>query len=110
MFDREGRVAEASAANLFVITGNRLLTPPPNPDVFPGVTRRVILELAKAQGIDAVEVDLRRSDLEAIDGAFLCSTLMEVRGLSQLGDRELSTGELVAYKAIVAAFRALTHQ
>jgi branched-chain amino acid aminotransferase len=110
MFDREGRVAEASAANLFVITGNRLLTPPPNPDVFPGVTRRVILELAKAQGIDAVEVDLRRSDLEAIDGAFLCSTLMEVRGLSQLGDRELSTDELVAYKAIVAAFRALTHQ
>ncbi len=110
MLDREGRVAEASAANMFAIVGDRLITPPPNPDVFPGVTRRIILELAAAQGIDAVEADLHPRDLDSIDGAFLCSTLMEVRGLSRLAGRELPTHELPAYKAIVAAFRALTHQ
>lgn len=110
MFDREGRLAEASAANVFAIVGGRLVTPPLNPDVFPGVTRRVILELAKARGIDTVEADLRSSDLERVDGAFLCSTLMEVRGLSRLGGCELPTHELPVYKAIVAAFRALTHQ
>jgi branched-chain amino acid aminotransferase len=33
MLDREGRLAEASAANVFVIMGDRLVTPPLNPDV-----------------------------------------------------------------------------
>jgi branched-chain amino acid aminotransferase len=110
MFDREGRLAEASAANVFAIVGDRLLTPPPNPDVFPGITRQVILELALANGIDAKETDLRRNDLAAIDGAFLCSTLMEIRGLSLLGERSLPTVELPAFKAVVDAFRSLTHQ
>jgi branched-chain amino acid aminotransferase len=68
------------------------------------------LELALANGIDAKETDLRRNDLAAIDGAFLCSTLMEIRGLSLLGERSLPTVELPAFKAVVDAFRSLTHQ
>lgn len=110
MFDREGRLAEASAANVFVIAAGRLITPPPNPDVFPGVTRQVVLELAAANAIAAIEADLRHPDLVAIDGAFLCSTLMEIRGVSRLGDRELSTLENPIYRKIVDGFRSLTHQ
>lgn len=110
MFDREGRLAEASAANVFVIVGERLLTPPPNPDVFPGITRQVILELAGAQGIHVQETDLRPRDLAKINGAFLCSTLMEIRGLSRLDTRLLPTLELPVFKALVVAFRSLTRQ
>jgi len=110
MFDREERLAEASAANTFVIMGDRLLTPPLNPDVFPGLTRQVVLELARAKGIDAVETDLWRPDLAKIDGAFLCSTLMEIRAVSQVGDYLLQTSELPVYRAILDAFRSLTHQ
>lgn len=110
MFDREGRLAEASAANVFVIVANQLVTPPPNPDVFPGVTRQVVLELAAANAITAKEADLRYQDLAAIDGAFLCSTLMEIRGVSRLADRQLPTLENPVFKTIVDAFRSLTHQ
>lgn len=110
MFDREGRVAEASAANFFAIAGRRLLTPPKNPDIFPGVTRQVLLELAEQEGIEHEEVDLRAADLQKIDGAFLCSTLMEIRALSRLGDLPLATEGNDIYRAIVAAFRRLTHQ
>jgi len=110
MFDREGRLAEASAANVFVINGDRLSTPRLNPDVFPGITRFVFLELANSLGIDVREADIGRDDLAAIDGAFLCSTLMEIRGISQLGARDLPTLELPVYKSLVNAFRAVTHQ
>lgn len=110
MLDREGRVAEASAANVFVIKNDRLLTPPPNSDVFPGLTRQTIMELAKIKGIEVQETDLRPDDLTKIDGAFLCSTLMEIRALNKLGDQQLNTKELPAYNALVRAFRGTTHQ
>lgn len=110
MFDRERRLAEASAANVFIIKGNQLITPRLNPDVFPGITRQVLIELARAMGIDTHEADVRSPDLATIDGAFLCSTLMEIRGLSRLDDRPLQTLTLDVYKALVDAFRSMTNQ
>jgi branched-chain amino acid aminotransferase len=110
MLDRDGRLAEASAANVFVIVDDRLLTPPLNSDVFPGITRQTFLELAGNTGIDLHEIDLRPNDLAKIDGAFLCSTLMEIRALSRLGERPLATTDLPAYKVLVDTFRSMTHQ
>jgi branched-chain amino acid aminotransferase len=60
MFDREGRLAEASAANVFVIMGDRLVKPPLNPDVFPGITRQTTIDKARAEDIDVAELDLAR--------------------------------------------------
>jgi branched-chain amino acid aminotransferase len=110
MFDREGYLTEASAANVFLIAGDQLLTPKLKPDVFPGITRLVLLELARKSGIETREAELRREDLTGVDGLFLCSTLMEIRAVSKLGDRALPTTELAAYKALVSDFRTLTHQ
>jgi branched-chain amino acid aminotransferase len=110
MFDREGHLSEASAANVFLITGDRLITPRLKSDVFPGITRRVLLEIARDCGIETHESELLRQDLAGIDGAFVCSTLMEVRAISRLGQRPLPTVELLAYRTLVNAFRALTHQ
>lgn len=110
MLDREGRVAEASAANFFAIRDGGLLTPALNPDVFPGITRQVVLELARKNGIPCREIDMKTEDLVEIDGAFLCSTLMEVRGLSKLDERSLRTGQDICYQRIVEWFRDMTHQ
>jgi branched-chain amino acid aminotransferase len=110
MLDREGRIAEASAANFFAISGNQLWTPPLNPDVFPGVTRSVVIDLAHKLGIDCTEQDMRASDVQRWDGAFLCSTLMEIRPLSKIDHHAMDTHGLPLYKAVVDAFRQLTHQ
>lgn len=110
MFDREGHLTEASAANVFLIVGDRLITPRLKPDVFPGITRKVFLEIARGQGMDTHEAELRREDLAGIDGAFVCSTLMEIRAISKLGERPLPTVESPVYKTLVTDFRTLTHQ
>src|ERR1043166_7133703 len=110
MFDREGHLTEASAANVFLISGDQLITPRLKPDVFPGITRQVVLEIARGIGLDAHESELRREDLAAIDGAFVCSTLMEIRAISKLGERPLPTIERPQYKNVVTAFRTITHQ
>ena len=110
MFDREGHLAEASAANVFLIVADRLITPRLKPDVFPGITRKVFLEIARDRGMDTHKSELSREDLAGIDGAFVCSTLMEIRAISKLGERPLPTVELPMYKTLVTAFRSLTHQ
>ncbi len=110
MLDREGRVAEASAANFFAILDDRLLSPALNADIFPGVTRQVVLELAEQAGVEHEEIELLPADLRRIDAAFLCSTLMEIRGLSRIGDVALGSAENEVYRTIVASFRSLTHQ
>jgi branched-chain amino acid aminotransferase len=110
MFDREGRLAEASAANVFAISGARLVTPPLNADVFPGITRRMLIEIAQRLGIETREANLRQADLMSIDGLILCSTLMEIRGASLLGQRPLQTSELSVFRALVDEFRRITHQ
>jgi branched-chain amino acid aminotransferase len=109
MFDREGRLAEASAANVFLLRDDSLLTPPLNPDVFPGITRKVIFELAASAGIGIQEQNIAPIDLERADGVLLCSTLMEIRALDRIGDHLFNTLELPAFKRILTDFRRLTH-
>jgi branched-chain amino acid aminotransferase len=109
MFDREGRLAEASAANVFLIIDDRLVTPPLNPDVFPGITRRVVLDLAREAGVEVQEVDCDHAHLARAEGAFLCSTLMEIRAIDRLGDRALNTAELSAFQQLLKDFRRVTH-
>jgi branched-chain amino acid aminotransferase len=110
MFDRDGHLAEASAANVFLIENERLLTPRLKPDVFPGITRRVVIELAKEAGIEVIEAEINYGDLRRLEGAFVCSTLMELRAISRLGDRTLPTAETTIFKDAVKRFRTLTHR
>jgi branched-chain amino acid aminotransferase len=110
MLDREGRITEASAANFFGISTGTLWTPPLNADVFPGVTRRVVIQLAASLGIECKQVNLVPDDLTRMQGAFLCSTLMEIRAVSRIGAVALYTEELQVYQALLSAFRALTHE
>jgi branched-chain amino acid aminotransferase len=110
MLDREGRITEASAANIFFLSNETLVTPSLRDDVFPGITRRVVMELSDRIGIAVVERDLYEKDLGAFDGAFLCSTYMEIRAISVLGTRSLDTTGSAAYRAIVKEFRAMTRR
>jgi branched-chain amino acid aminotransferase len=110
MLDRQGRITEASAANIFFIEADGICTPPLNPDVFPGITRKVVLEIAAACRIPHRECDLWPHSLQSIQGAFLCSTLMEIRGIAQLGEAHLRTFEHPIYLQIVREFEQLVRE
>jgi branched-chain amino acid aminotransferase len=108
MMDRHGNLAEASAANVFLINNGRLTTPALTGDVFPGITRNTIFDICRQAGIACMEGVVSRSDVEHTDGAFLCSTLMEIRPITQLGGRRLATLDMPVYNTIIDAFANLT--
>jgi branched-chain amino acid aminotransferase len=91
LLDREGRVAEAPTANVFVVRGGRLLTPPTE-RVLAGVTRATLLEIARAEGIDASEVHLAAEELADADEAFLCSTSAAVLPIASVDGKPMRAG------------------
>ena len=74
----DGRLAEAPTANLFLIRGGVLRTPPLRDGVLAGITRATLLELAAGLGIPAREETLTRGDAYEADEAFLCGTGLEL--------------------------------
>ena len=79
--DADGAVLEAAHANLFVVEGDRLVTPPADGRLLPGVTRARVIA---ATGAAEEPIDLDR--LAAADGAFLSSSIALVRPLAGFGD------------------------
>ena len=74
LLNAQGRVAEASVANVFTVEGGRLRTPPLVDGALGGITRASVLEIAAAEGIDAREESLGRFDLLGADEVFLTGT------------------------------------
>jgi branched-chain amino acid aminotransferase len=72
------RLTEGASSNLFVVRSNRLLTPPLEDGLLEGITRGLVLELAREDGIEVSEESLAGDDLRAADEAFLTSTLKGV--------------------------------
>ena len=87
-----GNVAEASVANVFVVRGGELRTPPATDGALEGITRQTVLELAGTLGIPAREQTLGRFDLFAADEAFLTGTGAGIVPLRSLDGRPIGAG------------------
>jgi len=74
VLNARGLVAEASATNVFALTGDRLETPPVTDGALEGLTRRTVMELAAELGLDVRERSLGRFDLFAAEAVFLTGT------------------------------------
>ena len=109
LLDGAGRLAEASTSNLFLIRGEALVTPSVDADVFPGITRRCVLEISERIGAEAVEREVDPRELARCEGAFLASTMLELRPFSAIDDAAFETAAHPLYRRVRAEFDALTH-
>jgi branched-chain amino acid aminotransferase len=84
-----GRLACASAANLFLVVGGRVLTPPTADGALPGVTRGRLLEIGPAAGIAVAASPLPVEALNEASEAFVSSSLAGIRPIGTLAGRAL---------------------
>ncbi|ATW87727.1 branched-chain amino acid aminotransferase [Halohasta litchfieldiae] len=93
MVDVDGHVTEGATSNLFFVRDNALRTPSLDGPVLPGITRRVVLELAAEEGIPVEEGQYTPEEIRNADEVFLTNSTWEIRpvetvdGLS-VGDDE----------------------
>jgi branched-chain amino acid aminotransferase len=108
LLDDRGFVTEGSSSNVFAVRAGRLATPPLAAGILEGVTRGVVLRLARELGVAAEETPLRPEDLEGADEVFITSTIREIVPVTRLGDRPVgSGGPGPLTRRLHAAFRAL---
>ncbi len=107
LLDGGGHVTEGSSSNVFAVRGGVVRTPPLAAGILEGVTRGVVLRLARGLGLHAEEVPLRPEDLEGADEVFITSTVREIVPVTRLGAHAVGAGRPGAVtRRLHAAFRS----
>ncbi len=105
MLNSAGNVAEGSVDNIFIVRNNRLLTPPTIDGALAGITRGLILQLAKENHIVADEQSLTPFDLYTADECFLTGTGMELVPVREVDGRILRQCPGPFYSQLQQAFK-----
>ena len=111
LLSSDGQVAEAGRANIFAVSGGRILTPPLRTGCLDGVLRRVLLAHAPSRQLPLAEGPLTLEDLRAAEALFttnVVSGILPVRYLDLPGESGKSYDP--QHPLIEAAHRALLHR
>ena len=109
MLNADGYVAECTGDNIFIVKGDKLMTPPLSAGALYGITRGAVMELAEASGLKVSEPNLTRYDLFNADECFLTGTGAELIPVTKIDGRVIGTGKPgPATKQLVKEYHALT--
>ncbi|UYF99209.1 MULTISPECIES: branched-chain amino acid transaminase [unclassified Halomonas] len=117
MLDPEGYVAEASAANVFLLRDGVLHTPEVT-SCLQGITRDSVIQLARqVLGLEVRERRITRDELYTADEAFLTGTAAEILPLRELDGRHIGTragappvSEPISHESVTARLQQLYRQ
>ncbi|NTW91931.1 MAG: branched-chain-amino-acid transaminase [Methanoregulaceae archaeon] len=107
-FDTNGYLSEGSGDNIFVVKNGAIYTPPTLNNLR-GITRAVVIELARSLGISLFEQDLGYYDLYAADEVFVTGTAAEVAPIVLIDGRAIGIGKPgPVTRQLMVSFRSVT--
>ena len=92
--DKTGYVCEGVGENIFIVRDGKLSTPPTSSGALDGITRTLIIRLAKKLGIEVTESNITPNELFTADEAFFTGTAAEVAPISKVNNRVIGSGKL----------------
>jgi branched-chain amino acid aminotransferase group I len=108
MLDIYGFVSETNATNIFVVKRGQLLTPHAD-SCLPGITRGVVMQLARRHQIPLQERNLSIAELYSADELFTTGTMGELAPVLQVDGRTIGAGEVGPLtRRLQALYRELT--
>jgi len=109
MLNAQGYVAECTGDNIFIVKGGQVQTPPLSAGALYGITRGVVMELARQSGLAVSEPDLTRYDLFNADECFLTGTGAEIIAVAKIDGRVIGQGKPgPVTEKLVAQYHQLT--
>lgn len=111
MLNTDGFVAECTGDNVFIVRDRHLYTPKPSAGILLGITRQVVMELARKEGYPVSEVDMTLYDLYTASECFLTGTAAEVVPVTKVDGRVIGNGKPgPVTKKLLSMFRELTRE
>jgi branched-chain amino acid aminotransferase len=106
MLNSQGKVAEGSAENIFIIKDDVIQTPPLSAGGLEGITRDSIMQIIEENNGFVIERDLERDDLYTADEIFMTGTAAEVKSVTQIDKLKIGTGKMGSVtKALQKSYR-----
>jgi branched-chain amino acid aminotransferase len=102
--DSDGLFVEGTRSNVFAVIDGHFITPPADGRLLAGVTRQVLLDVARAAGLPVAEAPVAAA--APLTELYLSSTLKELRPVVELDGRAI-VGEGPVGLVVARAFRAL---
>jgi branched-chain amino acid aminotransferase len=84
LLNEKGHLAECTSANVILVRGGRVLTPPLSSGCLPGVTREVLQIVIPQAGFELEEANLSLGDLSSAEELFISSTNREVAAVGNI--------------------------
>ena len=110
MLNAEGFVSECTGDNIFIVKAGQMLTPPLSAGALYGITRGVVIELAREDGLTVSEPNLTRYDLFNADECFLSGTGAELIPVVKIDGRVIGAGKPGPItRGLVDKYHALTN-
>lgn len=93
MLNNQGKIAEGSAENIFVLKDNQIITPPLTAGVLEGITRDSVIQIIEENGGQVIEADLDREDLYVAEEVFMTGTAAEVKSVTEIDQTVIGNGK-----------------
>jgi D-alanine transaminase len=90
---KDGYVVEGAASNVFAVIGGVLCTPPKSNDILPGITRDVILDIARKNDIPCREDKIPFTALQTASEIWVTSSTREIIPIVKLDSKQVSDGK-----------------
>lgn len=105
---RDFGVTEGSSTNIFIVKDKVLYTHPANNYILNGITRLVVIDLAKELGFSVKEEVFTKEALLEADEVFMTSTTAEITPIIEVDDKKIASGEVgEVTKQLQAAYEKL---
>jgi len=106
--DGKGQVTEGSSSNAWIVTkGGKVVTRPADNGILRGITRSVLIDVIKAQGLELEERPFTVEEAQGAREAFLTSASQIVMPVVRIDDRPVGNG---APGSVATALRAEFHR
>ena len=89
---KNSMVSEGTASNVFIIKDDVLITPPTGQKLLPGITRDLVIEIAKNNSILVEEREVKETELYSADEIWMTSSTREIAPVIRLNDKAVGYG------------------
>jgi D-alanine transaminase len=95
LFNQRGELTEASACNVFVVKNDVVITPPLDNQILPGITRLMVLDILRKDGVIEVEERIiSKQEVLKADEIWLTSSSKEIAPVIELDGKPVGKGKV----------------